>query len=503
MNNTSFNIYHLNLDADLGDLNKSKSITKRIIDRTYNPMYWIEATHKFTLSGQYQYTNIRYTDGHQQNIIIIDENGKINKKYKMDDATTASYIRTELFKLISLSYDVNNFSNSRLLTQIIDHPYQTSEWRDGVTRKITLRTIYEGELTNEIQNRFEEYDRIKQSELQERIRKALEKKSFFEQSKNYNLDEQKFTNQLIIKQESPLLDSTDFYNEVIFPNQNKPALNHDFINTVKEFFKSRSNRYKNTFRWQMQITRPCHYKFGIDQISANSDTVHSNTFFLFFNDTILQSYFKSARPSKTTTQYIFKHALGLLYMNEYNEVNIDDIFFAMMIFIEKYFIQTNRHEIKNRDKGVEKEMSFIKLISNIKQMSNEISWIKTLNDIRGKSKNGCLFPDGWSDTDKEEWKEINGIERKEHSKRNDKGQKRDRYTMSEDAIERNRLLAEKRRGTKYKKSIEKRMDEERTLMRILELKKEGYSINGIVKEMGISKSTVQRKLKEIEKDRIN
>lgn len=491
MNNISISyLYHENnsaspnMDASPNDILLGKPINKRIIDRTFNPMYWVEATHKFTLSGQYQYTNIRYTDGHQQNITIIDEDYKINKKYKMDDSTTASYIRTELFKLIAASYDPTNFVNSRFLTQIIDHPYPTVEWRDGVTRRITLRTAFEGEISPELQNRFDEHDRIRQAEIQERIRKALEKKSYFEQSSQYNLDEQKFTNQLVIKTDAPILDSADFYNQIIFPNQQKPSLNHDFINIAKEFFRIRDNKYNKSFRWQQQITTPCYYKFGIDQISTSSNTIHENTFYIFFNDSILQNYFKYAKPSKSTTQYIFKHSLGLLYINGYREVNIDDIFFAMLVFIEKYFIQINRHDIKAMDKGVEKEMSFTKLISNIKQMCEEISWIKALNDIRGKSKNGCLFPDRWNEEDKRNWKEINNIERKE---RKDKGGKH-MFTKANDN--------KSRIGMKYNKK-EKTQERIELARRILALQLEGKSYSQIKDILKISKTQISRILKKV------
>lgn len=41
-------------------------------------------------------------------------------------------------------------------------------------------------------------------------------------------------------------------------------------------------------------------------------------------------------------------------------------------------------------------MSIEKLISNIKQYQREIDILDVLNFVRGKTKNGCLFPKGWT-----------------------------------------------------------------------------------------------------------
>lgn len=478
--NNSFIIYNENLDSnlqiglDIVDTSNTKSTSKSPHDIRYNPMYWKSCTHYFTIDNNYIYTNIQYTTGYSSNISIIDINGVLNPKFKIDGTSTASQIRNQLYQLIFKSFDAAHFNPSGIITEIIDNPYPNVYFNKNVTPQIKLSTTYRGILTEQMQHAIDNY----KLEQEKKLQAFKAKQEFFKTTvQEYNITDDRFNDDLQIILESPLLNHQDFYNQIIV---NHSKLNHDFINAVKSYFQLNNPKYKENIVWKQEIKNPCQYRTGVDVINKD---FHSNFFYIYIDDKTLQRFFNRLRTGKTTTKYLFKYALGLLYINGKFKVNIDDIFYYMMIIIEKYMIQLDTHALVD-SKDNEKTVGIEKMLADIKKLSEDENYTKSLSDIRAKTRNGCMFPVGWTDTMKSEWKENNKVERNDGKQRKDKGEK---HMVIKTINNQSRV------GMKYKKELNVEL-----MTRILELRKDGKTLEEIGKEMGMNKMKVSRLLKKLE-----
>lgn len=467
----------LQIGLDIVDTSNTKSTSKSPHDIRYNPMYWTSCTHYFGIDNNYLYTNIQYTTGFSSNIFIINNNGVLNPKYKIDGTSTASQIRNQLYQLIFKSFDSQNFTPSGIITEIIDNPYPNVYFNKNVTTQIKLSTTYRGILTEQMQHAIDNFKLEQDNKLQ--AYKA--KQEFFKTTvQEYNINDNRFNDDLQIILESPLLNHQDFYNQIIV---NYPKLNHDFINAVKSYFQLNNPKYKENIVWKQEIKNACQYKTGVDVISKE---FHSNFFYIYIDDKTLQRFFNRLRTGKTTTKYLFKHALGLLYINGKFKVTIDDIFYYMMIIIEKYMIQLDTHALVD-SKDNEKTVGINKMIADIKKLSEDESYTKSLNDIRAKTRNGCMFPAGWTTTMKSEWKEKNKVERNAGNKQKERKDKGDKHMFTKANDNQSRI------GMKYKKELNVEL-----MMRILELRKEGKTLEEIGNEMGMNKMKVSRLLKKMQ-----
>lgn len=473
--------------------------TKRIFDNTLNPMYWSVCMHRFNLNKSYAYTDIILLNGDKRKFVIIDENGKINPKYDITSNSTASRIRLELYNLIGLSY--TEFNPTGIISRILEHPYKTAEWRGTVTDKIEMTTTFQANLTPEQQLIVEQY-KAEQNKIKAELDAIQDKKKqIYKDSTEFDASSDNCTNIPIISSEAHFIKSGNFYERIklhgINLKFNTFVVTHSYIDAIKKAFTEfDSERYNVDIKWKINLTEPAYYKFGINQISDE----FSKKFYIYYNDNVISNFFTKIKNNQTKlgkalAWRLYYWTIGLMYINNKldNNTNIDDIFFYMMCFIEKYFIKNNVHaiqEVNKANKNDIKIMSIEKLISNIIDYQKEIDILEILNFIRGKSKNGCLFPDGWTDKQKREWKESNNIERKKHKERKDKGEK---HMFKEEKANQSKV------GMKYDKS-DKNQEKIDLARQILKLQLEGKSYSDITEELKVSRGQISKILKKFSSD---
>lgn len=468
------------------DISNSKSIG-RCYDGTLNPMQWTKCIHRFKLDHSYSHTDIILLNGDIRSFCILDSDGTLNPKFHISSPSVADNIRLELYNLIFASY--SEFTSDGVLKRTITHPYINAEWTGTVTTKIELCSTYQGNLTEEqkeiLDNYKKEQDRIK-AEL-EIIREEKKKKfkiaSEFDVESLPNLP-------CIPSAAAPFIDSGDFYSKIklngINLKFNNFVVTHSYIDAIKAAFREfNPSRYDVDIKWRMNIENPVCYKYGVNQVS---DDFYSK-FYIYYNDDVIRGFFTSnMKLGKSLSWRLYYWSLGLLYINGKlnDDTNIDDVFYYMMCFIEKYFIQNNVHAIQEVNKANRNDikiMSIEKLISNIRQYQREISVLEVLNFVRGKTKNGCLFPKGWSSEEKKKWKESHDIERQG---RNDKGGK---HMFKKGTNNQSRI------GMKYKKKLDVEL-----ITRIINLKKDNKSFREISEILGIPKSNVMRLYNKVSSD---
>lgn len=477
-----------NLLMGLEGPNKDSKSLERIYDPTYNPTTWVKCIHHFDLSHKYSYTDIFYLNGTIRKICIIDSNGKINPNYDLTGTSTACNIRRFLYDLIADSY--TEFNQDLIIKRVIEHPYLNAEYLGTVTTRIEMISVYQGNLTEEQQFLVNTY-----KAEQERIKKEIEKKrddkklAFIEASK-YDCASVDCDNIPTVLLDGPFVNSDDFYSKIklngIHISFNNFIVTHSYIDSIKAAFKEfNPSRYDIDIKWQMNVENPSYYRYGVNQTTKD----FNEKFYIYYNDKVIKNFFSdNMKLGKSISWKLYYWTIGLLYINNRlnEETNLDDIFYFMMCFIEKYFIQNNVHviqEVNEANRNDIKMMSIEKLISNIKQYQREIDILDVLNFVRGKTKNGCLFPKGWTAEQKREWKENNNIERRE---RKDKGGK---HMFKKGTTNQSKI------GMKYKKQLDIEL-----LTKILELRKEGKTFKEISNVMDIPKSTIIRLYKKVETD---
>lgn len=460
----------LSLDTPLDELNKTgqdghSNISTR--DNTLNPKYIREVHHVFdTENGAYRYSVIIYTKSRIKNLTKEPKARWINLlEYKANHKLAKNEYRDLIFStittlttnepvIINTDYNIYGISN---IDKII------SERQIRITSNLWETLIDKSEL--------ERLDNERKEQLEKYAAKQQAKQEYH-QAKS-NLSPSVF----------PIIDRENTITKAIMAELD----DYDIVrlSTINRIIEKYNAIIGIEFKWQEEIIRPCYYKHGIEQTSKEFD---ANSYFIYFNDRNIRGWISNKADRKNATKLLFRFAIALLYINGYltdsekkKRLTTDLVVYSAMIILQKYFIQ-------GKESGNDwiKDMNLIKFIRKIEQFCEENNTIKnnTVKDALDgvkSDRNGCLFPDEWTEEEKRNWKEINNIEKKERKDKNGKHM----FKKANDN--------QSRVGMKYKKQLNVEL-----LMRILKLRKEGKTMEEIAAIMETNKMKISRLMRKIE-----
>lgn len=466
MNNNPFNIYQLNLDASPEELNTDKSEASKISlhNNTLNPKYISHVYHVFDLeTHEYQHSAITYTNTRIKNLKKAPKSCWINLiEYKEKHRLSKNAFRDIIFDSV-----YNLKTNEKI---IIDTNYNIYGITDTIKKSAEQRIII---ASNYWECFITPEEREKNNiEIEKQRQLALAKqqaKQEYHQAKS-NLSPNLF----------PIIDRENTITEAIISELNS----YDIVrlSTINRIIEKYNAIIGIEWKWQEEIIRPCYYKHGIEQTSKKFD---ANSYFIYFNDRNIRGWISNKADRKNATKLLFRFAIALLYINGYltdsekrEKLTTDLVVYSALIILQKYFIQ-------GRENGNDwiKDMNLIKLVRKLEQFCEENGTIKDALDGVKSDKNRCLFPDGWTEEEKRNWKEINNIERKE---RKDKGEK---HNMTKRIATDNKSKI----GMKYKKALDVEL-----LTRVLEMRREGKTMEEIATIMGTNKMKISRLMRKIE-----
>lgn len=461
-NESIFYLFHeksgsLSLDTPLDELNKNgqdghSNISAR--DNTLNPKYIREVHHVFDIeNGAYRYSVIIYTKSRIKNLTkepkarwinLLDYKAKhklAKNEYRDLIFSTITTLTTNESVIINTDYNIYGITNIDKIN---------SERQIKITSNLWQTLIDKSEL--------ERLDNERKEQLEKSAAKQQAKQEYH-QAKS-TLSQSVF----------PIIDRENKITEAIIDELN----DYDIVrlSTINRIIEKYNAIIGIEFKWQEEIIRPCYYKHGIEQTSKEFD---ANSYFIYFNDRNIRGWISNKADRKNATKLLFRFAIALLYINGYltdsekkERLTTDLVVYSAMIILQKYFIQG-----KENGNDWIKDMNLIKFIRKIEQFCEESGTIKDSLDGVKSDRNGCLFPDEWTEEEKRNWKEINNIERKE---RKDKGGTH-MFTKVNDN--------QSRIGMKYKKQLDVEL-----LTRIIQMRKEGLSFQKIGTELKMSKSNV-------------
>lgn len=489
MNNHSLNIYHPNLgllfNLDIDTLDNSSVIPtkeRKLRDNTLNPLYISEIYHLFdTDTHEYVYSTIIYTKTRIKNLKKAPSARRINiiDYYKKNNK------RTDKFASINSAIIYNSIYEHKSNKPLI---IETNYPIYGITNSFSK---IKKEQQIKIHSNLWELNRVSEDNTSEVV---VTKSNTNNNTTAYLKAKSTLSNSLF-----PTIDYT------------ASTLTQDIINRSSEFEIVRLStvsklidEYSTFFpdiefsTWTTSPIRPCHYKYGIEQSSEQFDI---NSYYIYFSDAGISTWLSDKATRQNSAKFLFRLGIALLYTNGYltnlNNVSADLIIYAILTVLQKYFI----HGISNGTDWIP-DMNLEKFLRNVIKFCKEDTIKESLDAIKA-NRNGCVFPKDWTADMKKEWKEKNGIKRNNGQKqkeRSDKGIKRGKQVHKSHKKHKQHkqhkehtkpnMDNQSRIGMKYNKGNEELID------RAKRLKQEGLTLDEIVSEIGKSKSTIRRWLKD-------